>query len=112
VLPEVVKAVDGRATVIVDGGFMRGTDVVKGIALGAQVVGLGRLTCMGLAAAGEAGLVRALELLEDEIRIAMGLLGVHSLDMLDGSYLHPAPAVTPPHVTSAFPLLDLDDRRY
>jgi glycolate oxidase len=55
---------------------------------------------------------RALELLEDEIRIAMGLLGVHSLDMLDGSYLHPAPAVTPPHVTSAFPLLDLDDRRY
>jgi hypothetical protein len=53
VLPEVVKAVDGRATVIVDGGFMRGTDVVKGIALGAQVVGLGRLTCMGLAAAGE-----------------------------------------------------------
>jgi glycolate oxidase len=112
VLPEVVKAVDGRATVIVDGGFMRGTDVVKGIALGAQVVGRGRLTCMGLAAAGEAGLVRALELLEDEIRIAMGLLGVHSLDMLDGSYLHPAPAVTPPHVTSAFPLLDLDDRRY
>jgi glycolate oxidase len=112
VLPEVVKAVDGRATVIVDGGFMRGTDVVKGIAMGAQVVGLGRLTCLGLAAAGEAGLVRALELLEDEIRIAMGLLGVHSLDMLDGSYLHPAPPVTVPHVTSAFPLLDLDDRRY
>ena len=112
VLPEVVKAVAGRSAIIVDGGFMRGTDVVKGIALGAQVVGLGRLTCMGLAAAGEAGLVRALELLEDEIRIAMGLLGVHSLDMLDGSYLHPAPAVTPPHVTSAFPLLDLDDRRY
>jgi len=46
------------------------------------------------------------------MRIAMGLLGVHSLDMLDGSYLHPAPAVTPPHVISAFPLLDLDDRRY
>jgi glycolate oxidase len=112
VLPEVVKAVAGRATVIVDGGFMRGTDVVKAIALGAQVVGLGRLTCLGLAAAGEAGLVRALELLEDEIRIAMGLLGVHSLDMLDASYLHPATPVTVPHVTSAFPLLDLDDRRY
>jgi glycolate oxidase len=56
--------------------------------------------------------VRALELLEDEIRIAMGLLGVHSLGQLDASYLHPAAPVTPPHVTSAFPLLDLDDRRY
>ena len=96
----------------VDGGYMRGTDVLKAIALGAQVVGLGRLTCLGLAAAGEAGLVRTLELLEDEIRIAMGLLGVHSLDMLDASYLHPATPVTVPHVTSAFPLLDLDDRRY
>ncbi|HEV3348982.1 MAG TPA: alpha-hydroxy acid oxidase [Methylomirabilota bacterium] len=112
VLPEVVKAVAGRSTVIVDGAFMRGTDVIKAIALGAQVVGLGRLTCLGLAAAGEAGLVRALELLEDEIRIAMGLLGVHSLGMLDPSYLHPATPVTVPHVTSAFPLLDLDDRRY
>ena len=107
-----VKAVAGRSTVIVDGAFMRGTDVIKAIALGAQVVGLGRLTCLGLAAAGEAGLVRALELLEDEIRIAMGLLGVHSLGMLDPSYLHPATPVTVPHVTSAFPLLDLDDRRY
>jgi glycolate oxidase len=96
----------------VDGGFMRGTDVVKAIALGAQIVGLSRLACLGLAAAGDAGLVRALELLEDEIRIAMGLLGVHSLGQLDPSYLHPAPPVTLPHVTSAFPLLDLDDRRY
>jgi glycolate oxidase len=97
---------------MVDGGFMRGTDVVKAIALGAQVVGLGRLSCLGLAAAGEAGLVRTLELLEDEVRIAMGLLGVHSLAQLDPSYLHPAAPVTQPHVTSAFPLLDLDDRRY
>ena len=56
--------------------------------------------------------MRALELLEEEIRIAMGLLGVHSLAQLDGSYLHPAAPVTLPHVTSAFPLLDLDDRRY
>jgi glycolate oxidase len=112
VLPEVVKAVAGRSVVMVDGGFMRGTDVVKAIALGAQMVGIGRLSCLGLAAAGEAGLVRALELLEDEIRIAMGLLGVHSLGMLDSSYLHPATPVTLPHVTSAFPLLDLDERRY
>ncbi|HKW95565.1 MAG TPA: alpha-hydroxy acid oxidase [Methylomirabilota bacterium] len=112
VLPEVVKAVAGRSVVMVDGGFMRGTDVVKAIALGAQIVGLGRLPCMGLAAAADPGLVRTLELLEDEIRIAMGLLGVHSLGMLDASYLHPATPVNPAHVTSAFPLLDLDDRRY
>lgn len=105
VLPEVVRAVDGRATVIVDGGFMRGTDVVKAIALGAQAVGIGRLAGLGLAAADEGGLVRALEILEDEIRICLGLLGVDCLAKLDPSYLHPAQPVTMPHVTSAFPLL-------
>jgi len=105
VLPEVVRAVDGRATVMVDGGFMRGADVVKAIALGAQIVGLGRLQCLGLAAAGQAGLERALELLEDEIRICLGLLGVTSYSQLDASYVREAPAVTVPHVLSAFPLL-------
>ncbi|MBI2158799.1 MAG: alpha-hydroxy-acid oxidizing protein [Candidatus Rokubacteria bacterium] len=106
VLPEVLAAVNGRATVMVDGGFMRGTDVVKAIALGAQCVGLGRLACCGLAAAGQAGLVRVLELLEEEIRIAMGLLGVKSLAALDRAYVRPATPVNPAHVTSAFPLLD------
>ena len=105
VLPEVVRAVDGRASVMVDGGFMRGADVVKAIALGAQIVGLGRLQCLGLAAAGQAGLERALELLEDEIRICLGLLGVTSYRELDASYVREAPAVTDPHVLSAFPLL-------
>jgi isopentenyl diphosphate isomerase/L-lactate dehydrogenase-like FMN-dependent dehydrogenase len=105
VLPEVVKAVDGRATVIVDGGFMRGTDVVKAIALGAQMVGLGRLQCLGLAAAGQAGLERALELLEDEVRICLGLLGVTSYRQLDASYVRAAPVVSDPHALSAFPLL-------
>ena len=55
VLPEVVRAVAGRARIIVDGGFMRGTDVVKAIALGADIVGIGRLTGCGLAAAGAPG---------------------------------------------------------
>ena len=105
VLPEVVRAVDGRAIVMVDGGFMRGADVVKAIALGAQIVGLGRLQCLGLAAAGQAGLERALELLEDEIRICLGLLGVTSYSQLDASYVREAPAVADPHVLSAFPLL-------
>jgi glycolate oxidase len=106
VLPEVVEAAAGRATIIVDGGFLRGTDVVKAIALGAHCVGVGRLECYGLAAAGAPGLVRALEILEEEVRICLGLLGVTSLAALDRSYLHPAPAVAPAHVTSAFPLLE------
>src|SRR5215475_5444105 len=75
VLPEVLSAVAGRATILVDGGFMRGTDVIKAIALGAHAVGIGRLECCGLAAAGAPGLVRALELLEEEIRIGLALLG-------------------------------------
>jgi len=105
VLPEVVRAVEGRAPVIVDGGFMRGTDVVKAIALGAQMVGLGRLQCLGLAAAGQAGLERALELLEEEVKICLGLLGVTTYGQLDGSFVRPAPVVSDPSALSAFPLL-------
>jgi isopentenyl diphosphate isomerase/L-lactate dehydrogenase-like FMN-dependent dehydrogenase len=106
VLPEVVAAADGRATIMVDGSFLRGTDVVKAIAMGAHCVGVGRLECLGLAAAGPPGLVRALEILEDEIRIALGLLGAGSLGVLDPSYLHAATPVVPAHATSAFPLLE------
>jgi len=105
VLPEVVRAVGGRARVWVDGGFVRGTDIVKAIALGAEVVGLGRIACIGLAAAGDSGLVRVLELLEDEVRVCLGLLGVTRFDELDASYLCAETPVTPPSVLSAFPLL-------
>jgi glycolate oxidase len=112
VLPEVVRAVAGRATVIMDGGVMRGTDLVKAIALGAQAVGIGRLECIGLAAAGQAGLVRALELLEEEARETLGLLGVTSWSKLEPSHLHPAAPVALPHALSAFPLLNLDDEGY
>ena len=106
ILPEVVAAAAGRAFIIVDGGFMRGTDVVKAIALGAQCVGIGRLACCGLAAANEAGLLRVLELLEAEIRTCLGLLGVTRLGELGPTYLHPVAPVVTPHFTSAFPLLD------
>ena len=106
VLPEVVAAVAGRATIIVDGGFFRGTDVVKAIAMGADCVGLGRLECLGLAAAGTPGLIRALELLEDEIRVCLGLLGAPNLKALDRTFLRAATPIGFPHVTSAFPLLD------
>jgi glycolate oxidase len=108
VLPEVVAAVSGRAEVWVDGGFMRGSDVVKAIALGARCVGLGRLACLGLAAGGVAGLVRALELLEEEIRVCLGLLGVTSLAEVTSAHVAPAPPVIEPSALSAFPLLGED----
>jgi glycolate oxidase len=105
VLPEIVSSVRGKAEVWVDGGFMRGTDVVKALALGASAVGLGRLCGLGLAAAGVPGLVRALELLEEEVRICLGLLGVTSYAGLTPQHLAPAPPVAEPGVFSAFPHL-------
>jgi isopentenyl diphosphate isomerase/L-lactate dehydrogenase-like FMN-dependent dehydrogenase len=112
ILPEVVEAVRGRAEIVVDGGFSRGTDVLKAVALGARAVAVGRLYCYGLAAAGETGVFRVLELLEAEIATALGLLGVPRLAALDKSALHPAMPVAPPHVHSAFPLLNLGDEGY
>ena len=112
VLPEVAEAVAGRATIIVDGGYYRGTDIVKAIALGANLVGLGRMQCYGLAAAGQAGIVRMLEIMEDEVTRALGLLGVTSFGKLDRSYLHAAAPANAPHVFSAFPLWEHEPYRY
>ena len=112
VLAEIVEAVAGRARVIVDGSITRGTDVVKAIALGADAVAVGRLYVYGLAAAGREGVVRLFEILEDEIRICLSLLGVTSYAELDRSYLRAAPPVVPPHVHSPFPLLDLPKETY
>jgi isopentenyl diphosphate isomerase/L-lactate dehydrogenase-like FMN-dependent dehydrogenase len=105
VLPEVVEAVAGRARIIVDGGFARGTDVVKAIALGADAVGIGRLYCYGLAAAGTDGVRRVLEILENEISLCLAFLGLTSFAGLNRSYVTAAAPVTVPHVHSAFPLL-------
>jgi isopentenyl diphosphate isomerase/L-lactate dehydrogenase-like FMN-dependent dehydrogenase len=105
VLPEIIKAVNGKAEVWVDGGYMRGSDVVKAIALGAKTVGIGRLAGLGLGAAGVPGLVRTLELLEDEIRICLGLLGVTSYAELTPQHLVAAPPANLPDTFSAFPLL-------
>jgi isopentenyl diphosphate isomerase/L-lactate dehydrogenase-like FMN-dependent dehydrogenase len=112
VLPEIKAAVAGRAKIMVDGSFCRGADIVKAIASGADLVGIGRLQCWALAAAGEAGIVRMLELLEDEVVRCLGLLGVTKFAELDKSYLHPATPTTLPHVFSAFPLLDIEPYRY
>jgi isopentenyl diphosphate isomerase/L-lactate dehydrogenase-like FMN-dependent dehydrogenase len=112
VLPEIVDAVKGRARIMIDGGFCRGTDIVKAIASGADLVGIGRLQCWALAAAGEAGVERMLELLEDEAVRCLGLLGLTSFEGLDMSYLHPASATNMPSVFSAFPLLEIEPFRY
>jgi len=112
VLPEVVDAVAGRAKVLVDGAICRGSDIVKAIATGADLVGIGRLQCYALACGGEAGIVRLLELLEDEVQRTLGLLGVNTFAELDGSYLRAAAPANAPHVLSAFPLLKVEDYRY
>jgi isopentenyl diphosphate isomerase/L-lactate dehydrogenase-like FMN-dependent dehydrogenase len=112
VLPEIVAAVAGRAGIMIDGSFCRGTDIVKAIAMGADLVGLGRLQCWALAAAGESGIVRMLELLEDEVIRCLGLLGVTNFAELDKSYLHAATPTNLPSVFSAFPLLDIEPYRY
>ena len=108
-LPEIADAAQGRATIIVDGGFCRGTDIVKGIAAGADLIGLGRMQCYGLAAAGEAGVVRMLELLEDEVRRTLGLVGATRMTDVSRASLAPAQPTNLPSVLSAFPLLKLDD---
>ncbi len=112
VLPEVVEAVGGRAKILIDGSFCRGTDIVKAMAAGANLVGMGRMQCFALAAGGQAGVLRLLELLEDEVQRCLGLLGVASFAELDRSYLHAAAPTTLPHVLSAFPLLKVEDYRY
>jgi glycolate oxidase len=112
VLPEVVDAVKGRAKIMVDGSICRGTDVVKAIIMGADLVGIGRMQCWALAAKRETGVLRMLELLEDEVIRSLGLLGVTSFAELNKSYLHPATATNPPSVFSAYPLLHIDPYRY
>jgi isopentenyl diphosphate isomerase/L-lactate dehydrogenase-like FMN-dependent dehydrogenase len=109
VLPEIVDAVAGRANVMVDGSFCRGTDIIKAIAAGAGLVGLGRMQCYALAAGGEAAIVRMLELIEDEVQRSLALIGVPTFAELDRSYLHPAAPTTSPGVLSAFPLLNIED---
>jgi (S)-mandelate dehydrogenase len=84
VLPKIAEAVGGRLCVMVDGGFRRGTDVVKAIALGAKLVLLGRATLYGLAAGGEEGAKHALSILRDEIDRTLGLLGATSLSECAG----------------------------
>jgi len=79
VLPEIVKAVDGRMTVIVDSGVRRGSDIVKCIALGADMVLAGRATLYGTAAGGEAGAAKAIGILKGEMKRTMAYIGTQRI---------------------------------
>jgi 4-hydroxymandelate oxidase len=89
-LPEIVAAVNGRMTVIIDRGFRRGTDVVKALALGAQAAGIGRPYLWGLGAFGQEGVERVLELMRIETRAAMQQCGVRSVRELNPSFVRRA----------------------
>jgi isopentenyl diphosphate isomerase/L-lactate dehydrogenase-like FMN-dependent dehydrogenase len=100
-LPEIAARVGGRTTVIVDSGFRRGTDVVKGLALGADFVMAGRPTLYGTAVAGEAGAYRALEIFHEEISRVMGQLGLHTVDEIGADCLWQRPIGATPLRTAA-----------
>ena len=87
VLPEVVAAVKGQTEILLDGGIRRGSDVVKALCMGARAVLIGRAYAYGLAAAGEEGVARAIEILRSDIVRTMKLLGCASVADLDGSYV-------------------------
>lgn len=109
VLREIVQAVGGRAEVVVDSGFMRGSDVVKALALGARAVLIGKLMLWGLGAGGAGGVARALEILRDEISTIMANIGVRSLAELGPEYLRPSlppapePAASPQRGSRGLP---------
>jgi isopentenyl diphosphate isomerase/L-lactate dehydrogenase-like FMN-dependent dehydrogenase len=90
VLPSIVKAVDGRAEVIFDGGIMRGTDVVKALALGARSVLIGKLMMWALGAGGDQGLCRALEILTREISATMANVGAATIADLTPDMVTPS----------------------
>lgn len=90
-LPEVVAAVGNQTEVLMDGGIRRGSDIVKALCLGARAVLVGRAYAYGLAAAGEAGVSRALEILRDDVERTLRLLGCQAVAQLNETYVSDQP---------------------
>ena len=86
-LPEVVKGVAGRVPVLIDGGVRRGTDVYKALALGATAVGIGRPYIWGLASFGQPGVERVLDIVNNELRLAMVGCGARSIAEISSASL-------------------------
>ncbi len=99
---DTMDAIKEMAGIVLDGGVQRGTDILKAVAMGADVVALGRLQAWGLSAGSTAGLVRMLEILEDELRSAMGLCGLTSMSQVSGKYVREAEPVTDAHEMSSW----------
>lgn len=87
ILPKIVERVNQQATVLIDGGFRRGSDIIKALALGADAVLLGRAPLYGTASAGQVGAERVLGLYKNEIDRVLGLIGCPDVNDLDSSYL-------------------------
>jgi 4-hydroxymandelate oxidase len=86
-LPEVVAEAGSRLTIFVDGGFRRGTDVFKALALGAKAVGIGRPFLWGLGAFGQAGVDRVLEIMQGELKLVMGNCGTRTVADITREYV-------------------------
>jgi 4-hydroxymandelate oxidase len=85
-LPEIAERVDGRIPILLDGGIRRGADVVKALAFGARAVLIGRPYLWGLAASGEAGVARVIQILRTELELALALVGCPDVTRLDRSF--------------------------
>jgi isopentenyl diphosphate isomerase/L-lactate dehydrogenase-like FMN-dependent dehydrogenase len=86
-LPEVVEAVAGRVPVIIDSGFRRGTDIFKALAIGADAVGIGRSYIWGLAAFGQPGVEKVLEMLRAELSMVMGQMGARAIGEIGAKHI-------------------------
>jgi 4-hydroxymandelate oxidase len=92
VLESITAAIDGRLEVLIDGGVRRGTDVLKALALGARAVLIGRPVLWGLAVDGERGVRSVLDILRNELDVAMALAGCCNVDEIDIGLIHPSRA--------------------
>ncbi|MBI2688039.1 MAG: alpha-hydroxy-acid oxidizing protein [Acidobacteria bacterium] len=87
ILPEVIDAVKGQIPVLVDGGFRRGTDILKALAIGARAVGIGRPYIWGLAAFGQPGVERVVQILRAELAMIMQQIGTGSISQINRAYI-------------------------
>ncbi len=102
-LPEIAAVAKGKCEIVFDGGILRGTDIAKALALGADTVAIGKLQAWALGAGGAETLQRSLEILAAEFRMTMAYLGVTKIQDLTPAYTAAATAVGPAHEMSAFP---------
>ena len=102
ILPEIADQVSGRVQIVLDGGIQRGSDVIKAVAMGADVVAIGKMQACALAAGGAPALLRTFQIMEEEINVAMSLMGVTSFSKLSKNNICKADSVTSPHEMSSW----------